>query len=429
MAGSVKDELKEASKSYLTAASLFDKLKIEVGNLRTPDHGLDLTEQNLLMCFYMMRGQAQYCAHEKIKRVTSNKYSLLSKLARQAAVYYGKAYCIATTPPMCKSPDSKALIPLLHFYEYSFLAHAYYWGALQCEDDCNKTAVGMGKAVALIRKSTEYLDDLNKLEKTLAPTVKTQFKELAQHYFEKKSYLEEQNRKIYNETIPSQLEELEQLPFGQPVSIDAELIKPFEGQEVFVHLVPVAVRALEEEYKSEVGVLMNQGFTAAKQTDDTEKAFMAKHNLPTCLHAVTQDQSIPEDLWQKIRQYKEKGGVAGLQQILTGVANLANNNADTLAKLSQQLQQEEEEDQAMRGKYGSVWNRAPSTSLNQGAKKQIEYYTQKYQQGKQADEKIKTTLESKKPQMALLDLDRGELAAKIPKSLGGSSELSPAAAR
>lgn len=413
----------------MTAAGLFDKLKIEAAGLKTPDYGLDLTEQNLHMCSYIMKAQAQYCAHERVKRTAATKYTMLSKLAMQAAAYYGAAYSYATTPPVCSAADPKNFVAILHFNEHTFMAQAYYWAAMNSQKECDETAVGIGKAIAYIRRANEYLDALRKIEKSLSPAVLTQYREFVKHYADKREYLEEQNKKIYHETVPAKVDEIEMLPYGQPISSDTELSKPFDGQEVFARLVPSGVRLLEEEYKAEVTTVMNQTFALAKQIDSMQEQFLSKYGLPGCLHAVTTDQSIPEDLWQKIKQCKEKGSINGLNQVLAGVATMAENNADTLNKLAQQLKQEEDEDQAMRTKYGSAWNRLPSQNLNQATKNQVEYYRQKYQQGKQTDDKVRGDFESKKEKLALIDMDRADLVAKMPKMPTTGVALSPAATK
>ncbi len=413
----------------MIAAGLFDKLKIEASGLKTPDYGLDLTEQNLHMCSHIMKAQAQYCAHERVKRTAATKFTMLAKLAMQAAAYYGTAYSYATTPPVCTAADPKNFVAILHFNEISFMAQAHYWVAMNCQKECDESAVGIGKAIAYIRKANDYLATLKQSEKTLSPAVLTLYRELVKHYADKRDYLDDQNRKIYHETVPARVDEIEMLPFGQPIVMDSELAKAFEGQEIFARLVPSGVRLLEEEYKAEVTTVMNQTFATIKQIDSVQDQFLSKHGLPACLHAVTTDQSIPEDLWQKIKQCKEKGGLNGLNQVMMGVSTMAENNADTLSKLAQQLQQEEEEDQAMRTKYGSAWNRLPSTNLNPATKNQVEYYKQKYQQGKQTDDKLRSDFEGKKPQLALIDLDRADLVAKMPKMPTTAVALSPAATR
>ena len=108
---------------------------------------------------------------------------------------------------------------------------------------------------------------------------------------------------------------------------------------------------------------------------------------------------------------------------------MGDNNNNTLQRLFGQLQQEEGEDQAMRSKYGSAWSRLPSNSLNQNMLSQLNYYKQKYDQGRLADAKVKELIESKKAILQMLEIDRDGLTAKIPKSPAATVQMSPAAAK
>eukprot|EP00826_Nyctotherus_ovalis_P001219 TRINITY_DN1016_c0_g1_i1.p1 TRINITY_DN1016_c0_g1~~TRINITY_DN1016_c0_g1_i1.p1 ORF type:complete len:622 (+),score=216.51 TRINITY_DN1016_c0_g1_i1:229-2094(+) len=423
------DHFKDAANNFLKAAWILEKIKAESGGLKSPDFGLDLSEQNLHMCSYIMKAQAQYCTYEKVKLTRPDKYGLLAKLAMQGSSYYGNAYSYASTPPLCKALDPKKFTAILQFYETSYIAQAYYWDALEKQQICTNTTEGMGKAVASIRKANQYLDGMKKYEKSLAPAILNPYRELCKQLQEKRTQIENQNSKIYHENVPDSVSEIDCMPFGQPISIEAELNKPYEGQEILQRMVPPAVRELEEEYKREVGVVMGQAFDVAKRNDAAQAQLLGKFGLPAALHAVSGEQTLPEDLWQRIKQCKERGGLNGLLQTFSGVESLAENNSSTIQKLFGQLRQEEEEDQAMRAKYGSAWSRLPSNSINQTMVTQINYYKQKLEQGRAADQKVRDTMGQKKALLDLLELDRDALTARIPKSSNAAEHLSPAAAK
>jgi len=425
----VDDHFKQASDNFLIAAFLFEKIKAEAATLTSPDFGLDLTIQNLQMCSHIMKAQAQYCAHEKVFRKVPDRYDLLAPIAMQAATYYGGAYSFASTPPVCKAADVKNFVSVLQFSETQYMAQAYYWAACNQEKVCKDNSSGMGLAVAYIRKATDHLAALQKLEKQMSPSVLTKYKELCKLCSGKREHLEDLNTKIYQESVPTKIPEIEMKPVGQPINIEADLSKTFEGQDVLQRMVPPPVRELEEEFKREVGAVMGHAFDVNKNIDNAVNEFLGKHNLPAALHAVSGEQDLPEDLWAKIRQCKEKGGMSGLQQIMSGVETLAENNNSTLEKLYGMLKQEEDEDQAMRTKYGSAWTRTPSPALNCDVKKQLDYYKQRFDQGRAADAKVKAEMESKKDQLSLIELDRATLTTKIPKKTGPAEVLSPAAAK
>lgn len=429
LAGLPDDHFKEAANNFLKAAWILEKLKAESGGLKSPDFGFDLSEQNLHMCSYIMKAQAQYCTHQKVKMTRPDKYGLLAKLAMQASAYYGNAYSYASTPPLCKTLDPKKFTAILQFNETSFIAQAYYWDALEKQKICTETTEGMGKCVASIRKANQYLDGMKKYEKSLSPSVLNPYKELCKQLQEKMIQIESQNSKIYHENVPEGVTEIDCMPFGQPISIEEELNKSYEGQEILQRMVPPAVRELEDDYKKEVAAAMGQAFEIAKRSNDAYAQVLAKHGLPAALHAVSGEQSLPEDLWQRIKQCKERGGINGLMQTLNHVSMMADNNDSAIQKLFAQLKQEEEEDQALRAKYGSAWSRLPSNAINQTMLTQVNYYKQKFDQGRAADQKVKNSIEEKKPLLNLLELDREALTARIPKSTNANEQLSPAAAK
>jgi programmed cell death 6-interacting protein len=429
LAGLPDDHLKDAANNFLKAAWILEKIKVESGGLRSPDFGLDLGEQNLHMCSYIMRAEAQRCAHQKLKITRPDKYGLLAKLAIQASAYYGNAYSYASTPPLCKSLDKKRFTGILQFNETSFIAQAYYWDALEKQKISTETGEGMGKAVASIQKANKYLDGMKKHEKSLSPAILGQYKELCEQLQDKKNQIESQNSKIYHENVPASATEIDCMPFGQPISIEPELNKSYEGQETLQRMVPPAVRELEDEYKKEVGLIMNQIFEIAKKNNDAHAQLLTKHGLPAALHAVSGEQSLPEDLWQRIKQCKERGGINGLIQTLNNVGAIADSNNNAIQKLFAQLKQEEEEDKAMRTKYGSAWSRLPSNVLNQTMVTQANYYKQKFDQGQIADQKVRDSMNQRKPLLDMLDLDKEALIARIPKSANAKGQLPPAASK
>eukprot|EP00831_Metopus_contortus_P077401 TRINITY_DN725_c0_g2_i2.p1 TRINITY_DN725_c0_g2~~TRINITY_DN725_c0_g2_i2.p1 ORF type:complete len:266 (-),score=53.31 TRINITY_DN725_c0_g2_i2:207-1004(-) len=259
--------------------------------------------------------------------------------------------------------------------------------ACHYEKQCEQTTEGIGKAIANIRKASEYIEILKKMEKFLSPTILSQYRDLSRFIIDKRKYLEDQNNKIYHEMVSTKVDEIEGINYGNPTPIDTELSRPFEGQEVFSRMIPPAVKMLEEEFKNEVGSVLNNAFSIAQRIDmDQDKLFM-KYNLPACLHAVSGEQNIPEDLWVRIKSCKEKGGVTGLSQMIQSLHTMSENNLSQVSNLQKKLADEEAEDNTMRIRYGPSWNRMPSGNLNPAMKKQVQYYEEKLKQAKSTDEK------------------------------------------
>lgn len=420
------DKLKEATSSFLTAAWAFDRIKLEASNAVQGDFTLDLGELNVNMCGLLMRAQAQQCTYDKIKVTRADKASLLAKLAMQAAEYYAGAHGFANTPPLSKTSDAKTFVPLIKFHENLLRAQAYFWNGVMYHERCKETTEGIGKGVANFRRANSYLEPMAKMEKYLPQQTLNSYKDFTQKLKDRAELVEKQNTKLYHEPVPEVIDDPELMPYGQPISLEAELATPYDGQDVLAKMIPLAVRQLEREYKDEVGALLGQVFDVAKQADSVQLDFLGKHNLPAALHAVSGEQKIPDDLWQKIKECREKGGAEGLEKLVANVAALADNNSASIQKLLADLKQEEDEDEAMRAKYGAVWSRMQSSVQNQQVKQQVNYFRDMYEKGKNADATVKGMIESSKGELGVLEMTREELTARIPKREMTGEQPSPA---
>ena len=421
---SLDDKLRDAARHFLISAALFEKIKLESIGLKLDERSLGFSEPNLQMCMYIVKAQAQYCAFEKVKRTSPGGFTLLSRLAMQASVFYGCAYSLASTPPMSKAIDLRNFASVLHFNECAFMAQAHYWVAQQYEKETEDKATGIGKAIAHIIKCQESLETIKKLEKNLSPMILTQYKDLMKHYTDHRAYLEGKNNKIYHETVPKKVDDIESLQFSQPLSLEEDLAKPFEGKEILSRLAPPAVRALEEEYKRYIGGIIQTSLQWISGADDEHEEFLIKYDLPSCLHAASGEQKLPDDLWAKIQQCKEKKGMKFLKHNFDGMLSMCESCEMTLANLRRHLSSEQEEDEGMRAKHGAKWTRKSSKELNVGMWKQLMYYKEKLEQCKKADNKIKATLEEEEEFLELIEFDKEEIISKVPKSSHAERKLS-----
>lgn len=423
------DKVKEAATLFLTAAWVFERIKLDLVNLKLSEFTGDVSEGNLGMCSFLMKAQAQVCVYEKLRAAHPDRVDLLAKLAMQAAKDYEVACGYSKVVGLEKTPNGRNLLGVMQFKEGAYRTNAYYWSALDQKKKCEESVTGMGKAVASIRKAMEHLDSLRKAEKTFPPEVVAEYKTLSDHCAEAKRVIESLNNKLYHESVPSRPAEVDAMPYGKPISIEKELDRPFEGKDVLSSKTPAGVRKLYEEYKKQVGAIIQEEFEVIREVEEQQTQVLKKHNLPNAIHAVSNDQNIPEDMWQRIRKCKENGGIQGLEQSVEGVEDLAKCNEDNMLSICNQLKAEEKEDHELKQKYGSQWTRMPSASLNTNMTKQLEHFRQKYDTARQTDADVRNFVHSSKGQFDLLELDRDSLTSKIPKGSSGSEELSPAAAK
>lgn len=420
---------KDAVGKFMTAAWIFEQIRTELGNYKGKDLEVDLTDQNAHMCAHLMKAQAQQCVYEFLRVSAPDKYGLMAKVAMQAAICYGSAFSYASTHPISDVADKKNFIGVLEFNEYFFTAQANYMACLDYQDKCEKESVGIGKAIAYVRKAMQFMEKYKKNEKSLTPSAVTKSKSLLDEYRAKEEYLNKKNDKIYHERIPENPDEIDPLMYTKVKSIENELVQPFDGQAILARMVPMAVQELLEEYKNKVEAVIKQVHGVVNNTNAFQSKFLAKYNLPSALYGAVRAQELPEDLWQKVKQCKEANNTSGLAETSGYVSTLAVNNCATLDTLMAKLAQEEQEDKALRDRYGAAWTIEPSEKINRSLKKGLKYYKDKLTLGKVADDKARTVMNDCRERLALLDLDKAELIAKMPQTKSDGKEMSPSAVK
>jgi len=423
----IGDHFKDANNCFLTASWIFDKVRMEVASHKIFSAGTDLTEQNLSMYIYITNAQSIYCTEERLKSTMPDRYGLLAKLAKQAANCYNIAYSYSTTQPISQHANSKGFANVLQVNERINMAKAYYWASMDQHAKCEKTGVGMGRAVANIRKANEYLNMLRGLEKNMNPIMLTNYKTLKDLYAKTQESLEKKNNKVHFDPVPPKPDDIDLTPLNKPISIEQELTQPFEGQAILARMVPLPVQELEEEYKTSIRKIINEAFDLTSKIETTQAEFLTKRNLPAALHAVSIEEELPEDLWQKINQCKMQCTTLQLTELIAEATKLGDNNTTSLQKLSADLDKEELQDKEMKEKYDDKWTRQPSAELNGTIRKQLEYYTQKCIQGKESDAKVKSIIELNLKQLEKIEWDKEDLIAAIPRSANASKFLSPTA--
>jgi hypothetical protein len=69
------------------------------------------------------------------------------------------------------------------------------------------------------------------------------------------------------------------------------------------HIVPPAVRVMQEELKTQLSEILSQQYEVEAKTEAEERTFLQQRGLPQALHAVTSTTELPADLWSKIEEF------------------------------------------------------------------------------------------------------------------------------
>lgn len=83
------------------------------------------------------------------------------------------------------------------------------------------------------------------------------------------------------------------------------------------------------------------------------------------------------DVWNKIEEFQKKGAAQNFAQTIEGAIQFNNLNAELITVSEKILNDEEQEDNALRAQHGAQLNRVPSASINGQYKQQLIQYKEK----------------------------------------------------
>ena len=245
----------------------------------------------------------------------------------------------------------------------------------------------MAMAAAYLREAVAKFGEAQSFAQALGGAYKSNFDAKLQAARELLAKAENENKTIYYEPMVN----AEDLPKPDPqnyVSLEActeELGKPSELDGKLRHLVPPAVRAMQEELKNQIQGIIQEEFTKISQFDEQMTAFLKQYGLPECLHTITAGSDVPDAVWSKIEEFQKKGAAQNFAQAIQGAQSMKDINNDIIADCEKQLNEEEAEDTQLRAQYGAAFNRPPSASVNAQYKQSIFEYKQKIEMASTTD--------------------------------------------
>mmetsp|Transcript_35093 Transcript_35093/g.34762 ORF Transcript_35093/g.34762 Transcript_35093/m.34762 type:complete len:189 (+) Transcript_35093:607-1173(+) len=164
---------------------------------------------------------------------------------------------------------------------------------------------------------------LTKLEKV--STYDTRTKDALKH---RKEQIENEyedvkkiNSNVYYEgcTPERELAKIESKNFTMYRSIEEKLEQPFVGAENFEVFLPMEVRRLEGEFQQEANRIINQNLEILQKLSADEDGFLASHGLPQAIYSLSTREEIPDDLWNRVSDFQQRGNYQYLENLMAGV--------------------------------------------------------------------------------------------------------------
>jgi len=374
-----KNLRKEAIKDYKHSLYLFNIIR---------DEALTKISQNELP-FDLSPAYCEYCATlciiygqieiVKIAEETSPyDYGLRGKLLMGISESYNKAYNLSNGEPTKRGGKDSYRNFLINrsFYYKSLVYKKLADMGLKTFDNTGK---GYGDALVYQQISVNQLHECQKTINLCDNMVEVEsFNNLLSNEEKIKSRMEDLNTRIYHQYTPDpNTIKVETRILMVPLPIDNLYIKENESKlkddvniycEDLILLASEEIRQKFQKYKIQMKDFINQ-YKSKYENEFTIQSFIDRLNLPKKITYRPIDpregkSQIPPNLYQKIAQIHQLGGINFLKNTMKNILNKSNELMQKLNGIMNEIINEENEDNYYRNKLGDEWVINPSNTLN-----------------------------------------------------------------
>lgn len=356
--------LKAAASFFSQAAGVLSHMKKEIlPELRMANPPDDMDEATLEALTQLFLAQSQECFWQKAV-MDQYKDASIAKLAARVSDLYN----LAVEAAMQSEAISSAWIHHMSAKHHHFAAAAQYRAACDClekkrygeevarlKDAVNCVTEGLKECKGgYISKAV--VDDLHGLKKRVEEDLKR---------------AEKDNDIIYLQIVPPkpELKILERANMAV-ASVPSQVAKPYEyfgdhaefGPALFTKLVPFSVHVAVSIYEERRDRLVNNNIIAELETmTDRLHEILSSLNLPGSLQALEKPLGLPGTLVQHAEEIRQADALNKLQRGFADVEKLCAGDKAVFEEGKALLAAEEEEDHALRLKYGTQrWARPES---------------------------------------------------------------------
>ncbi|KAF9569935.1 pH-response regulator protein palA/rim20 [Mortierella alpina] len=425
--------LKRAYAHFQNAAGCFQHLRDTIVPELRIAPTVDISTAALTVFIQLMLAQAQECFWQK-GALDQIKDGLISKLAVKVADYYDAANEGATHNSM-SSLFTTAWTSQMQAKALHFQAVAQYRKSCECISQ-NK----YGEEIARLQIAERLVNSGLDLQRNLKETVVNDLRSLQTAIHRNLSRAEKDNDIIYLEPIPPEasLAAIGRADMSKPTVIP-EISNPVPlmnehnmllGVPLFSRLVPFAVHQAASVYTERKERIVKEDI-GGKFDELTGVCYsqMQALNLPGSLQALEQPVGLPPSLLSHIDEIHAEGGLDALHEMLETVRALSRQNAAILDEIFEALQQEADEDEAMRQRFQNRWNRPTSASLTAAFVEQGRKHRETLETARKSDQIVQNKLEGLLTtwgrSLELLGSGRAEVERAVPNTTHAPGSSDP----
>ncbi|KAM7212147.1 pH-response regulator protein palA/prr-1 [Rhypophila decipiens] len=367
--------LKSAASSFSKAAGVLTHMKNEVlPELRMANPPDDMDEATLESLIQLFLAQSQECFWVKAA-MDSYKDASIARLAARVSDLYN----LAREAAVRSEAISSTWIHHMSAKHHHFAAAAQYRAARDCLEK-RKYGEEVARLIDSLACVNEGLKECK--GKYLTKAVVDDLHGLKRRVEEDLKRAEKDNDMLYLHAVPpkSDLKILERANMAV-ARIPPEVAKPFDflgdkaefGPALFTKLVPFAVHVAVSIYEERRDRLVNNNIITELETlTDKLHGILSDLNLPGSLQALEKPLGLPGTLVQHAEEIRQADALNRLQRGFADINKLCASDRAVFEEGRALLAAEEEEDNALRRKFGTQrWNRPESRldpTPNGGAK-------------------------------------------------------------
>ncbi|RUP46362.1 hypothetical protein BC936DRAFT_147042 [Jimgerdemannia flammicorona] len=421
------DGVRKACLYFQNAAGCFKHLQdVIVSEMRIPPT-LDLTNPALNVLINLMLAQAQECFWQKAV-MDQLKDGTIARLATKVSDFYDVAYDLATNSTVQGLfPQSWLVQTQVKALHFSGVAH--YRKSCECisQNHYGEEIARLQAAADAVRRALEFrgvkdsvIADLRSLQAVISKSL---------------TRAEKDNDIIYLEPVPA-VSSLSAIPRTEmvkpaptteiidPISLMASnerssgaLPHPIMGLPLFQKLVPFAVHQAASVFVDRKERLVKEEIVA-RWDELTTLCYttLQSLNLPGALQALEQPIGLPPSLLARSEEVQHEGGLHALYDMLENVKSMSMRNAEILDEALNALDEEQEDDEQMRGQFRDRWVRPPSQALTSQLVEQAQKQRETLDNALKADQIVRGKIDTWSAIIEVLSLPREELERSVPSA-------------
>ncbi|CAG8632352.1 8046_t:CDS:2 [Acaulospora morrowiae] len=349
----------------------------------------DLSRDTVKLLSQLMLTQAQECFLEQ-SLGAKNKPALIAKIAAQVGWSYGNIV-ENMSDLISRSVFDRSWQTVCQIKHKYFASISQYQKSLACEAE-----VKYGECVGRLNIAETLAKEANKLSnsfvsafspnttQTLPPDAATSLQDLTKSNFalitEKKNSATRDNDIVYHDVVPQEnvISPIDKLILAKPIPIQ-DLYLPNEiqrviGPDIFQRLIPLSVHESASLYSEEKAKIVRSETERCDLANGEMEAALEYMKLPGALskfrnndlrsfnELATPTSEVKQ--WAKLIKDEEQKGT--IKDLLMTLNSLKGRSKEVLDQISQLLDTEQREYEAMKTKYGDSWNQgspSPHTTI------------------------------------------------------------------